>query len=232
MRDRLREGMTVRTAEGDKLGKIASIRDDGFIIEKGWLFKEDYIARFDQVLDVQGDEVIYRRVGEAEAAPPPAERATGAEPAAATGAEPAAATGTEPAAAAGTEEMRLPLAEEQLVAEKRAREAGEVQVRKEVTTHEEQIAVPVQHEEVTVERVPASGQPAPEATFQREAVSVPVMEEEVEVHKRPVVREEVVVQRAPVEEQRVAAAEVRREEAVVEDETIRRRAEDKDKYET
>jgi uncharacterized protein (TIGR02271 family) len=65
-----------------------------------------------------------------------------------------------------------------------------VKVRKRVRTDRERIEVPVKHEEVSVERVPVSGE-ATEAQIGEDEVSVPVTEEEVVVDKRAVAKEEV-----------------------------------------
>src|ERR687890_1828074 len=56
------------------------------------------------------------------------------------------------------DELRVQRTEEELAAGTREREAGAVKVRKRVRTDRETIEVPTRHEEVTVERVPASGE--------------------------------------------------------------------------
>jgi uncharacterized protein (TIGR02271 family) len=127
------------------------------------------------------------------------------------------------AAQARQDEVRMPLAEEQLLVEKQAKQAGEVKIHKEVVTEEKQVAVPVQREEVVVERTPVNeARPAAADAFVERDIAVPVMEEEVRVTKQPVVREEVRVRKEPVQEQRAASAEVRREEAHVDDSEMRR----------
>lgn len=60
-KSRIREGMTVYSAEGDKLGKVISCDASTFIIEKGFFFPKDYVARFDDVRDVTGDDVHLSR---------------------------------------------------------------------------------------------------------------------------------------------------------------------------
>ncbi len=52
----IREGMTVRSSDGRKLGKVIRCGADEFIIEKGFFFPKDYVARYDQA-SVSGDEV-------------------------------------------------------------------------------------------------------------------------------------------------------------------------------
>src|ERR671917_1623912 len=56
------------------------------------------------------------------------------------------------------DELRVQRSEEELLAGTREREAGSVKVRKRVRTDRERIEVPTKHEEVSVERVPVSGE--------------------------------------------------------------------------
>ena len=117
-------------------------------------------------------------------------------------------------------ELRVQRTEEELAAGTREREAGEVRVRKNVRTDRESVEVPTRHEEVSVERVPLSGE-ASEAQIGDDEINVPVTEEEVVVSKRPVVKEEVRIRKDVVEDTEVVEKDVRREEIDVEDETTR-----------
>jgi uncharacterized protein (TIGR02271 family) len=119
------------------------------------------------------------------------------------------------------DELRVQRTEEELAAGTREREAGALRVRKRVRTDRETIEVPTRHEEVSVERVPASGE-ATEAEIGDEEVSVPVTEEEVVVEKRPVAKEEVRIRKDVVEDTETVEEDVRREEVEVEDDTERR----------
>lgn len=213
----VREGMTVRSADGEKLGKVIACEADTFIIEKGFFFPRDYLAHYEDVQDVRGDELLLRHSGAelrelgAEARAGDAGRTSGEQRAGDAGRRRGGAAGT-------TEQLNVPVVEEELTAEKRARQAGEVQVRKEVKTERRDLSVPVTKEEVHVERVPASGREARagDANFRDATVSVPVHEEEVEIRKRPVVKEEVRVSKTARQEQRRASDDVRREEVDVE----------------
>jgi uncharacterized protein (TIGR02271 family) len=120
------------------------------------------------------------------------------------------------------DELRVQRSEEELVAGTREREAGQLKVRKRVRTDREQIEVPTRHEEVSVERVPVSGE-ATEAEIGEDEVVVPVTEEEVVVGKRAVAKEEVRVRKDVVEDTEVVEEDVRREEIDVEDATERGR---------
>jgi uncharacterized protein (TIGR02271 family) len=120
------------------------------------------------------------------------------------------------------DELRVQRSEEELRAGTREREAGSMKVRKRVRTDREQIEVPVKHEEVTVERVPVSGE-ATEAQIGEDEVEVPVTEEEVVVDKRAVAKEEVRIRKDVVEDTETVEEDVRREEVEVEDDTERHR---------
>ena len=120
------------------------------------------------------------------------------------------------------DELRVLRSEEELRAGTREREAGTVRVRKTVRTDRESVEVPTRHEEVSVERVPLSGE-ASEAEIGEDEVDVPVVEEEAVVSKRPVVKEEVRIRKDVVEDTEVVEEDVRREEIDVEDDTTRNR---------
>src|SRR4028118_241544 len=113
------------------------------------------------------------------------------------------------------DELRVQRSEEELVAGTREVEAGAMRVRKRVRTDREQIEVPTRHEEVSVERVPVSGE-ATEAQIGEDEVVVPVTEEEVVVDKRAVAKEEVRLRKDVVEGTEVVEEDVRREEIDVE----------------
>jgi uncharacterized protein (TIGR02271 family) len=217
-RTHVREGMTVYSSDGEKLGNVASCDASTFVIEKGFFFPKDYIARYDHVSEVTGDEVRLaltkdsfvnlrdgEQLGEGEiaASESSTSRATG-------------------------EGVRMPVVEEELDVVKRDREAGEVRLKKDVVTETKRIDVPVTREEVRVERVPVSDREARpgESAFREDSVSVPIREEELEVRKRPVVKEEVRLQKERITEQRAAEADVRKERIDIEGEGGARRVDE------
>jgi uncharacterized protein (TIGR02271 family) len=120
------------------------------------------------------------------------------------------------------DELRVQRSEEELLAGTREREAGSVKVRKRVRVDRERIDVPTRREEVTVERVPVSGE-ATEAQIGADEVSVPVVEDEVVVQKKPVAKEEIRIRKDVVHEQQLVEEDVRREEVDIEDDTRKRR---------
>jgi hypothetical protein len=54
---RLKEGMVVYGSHGEKLGKVAGRGQATFVIEKGTFFPKDYVARYEDVAEISGDEV-------------------------------------------------------------------------------------------------------------------------------------------------------------------------------
>jgi len=108
----------------------------------------------------------------------------------------------------------MQLKEEELHVSKRKVPAGEVEVRKEVVTEQRQITVPVQREEVVIERRPASG--ATGGQIRAEEIRIPVSEEKVDVRKETVVKEEVSVGKRKVTGSETVGGTVRKEEVKVE----------------
>ncbi len=58
--EKLRTRMVVRSADGEKLGKIHSIGIASFEVEKGIFFKEDFLAGYEDIQEVRNGEVILR----------------------------------------------------------------------------------------------------------------------------------------------------------------------------
>ncbi|HXU63772.1 MAG TPA: YsnF/AvaK domain-containing protein [Polyangia bacterium] len=212
------QGMAVATLDGTKVGKVVRADEAGFIVEKGLLFRKDYLCRFEDVADVREGQVVLSRdlATLKESSRPfwealPEAEASTARPAAP--ASPVRSAGAAPTGARA-DELRMPVVEEELVAQTSEREAGEVHVHKSVVTEVKQIEVPVTREEVHVERVAVDARPAApgEALFEETDETIPIHEEVIEVHKRPVVREEVRINKTAEQEMRAASAETRREE--------------------
>jgi uncharacterized protein (TIGR02271 family) len=114
----------------------------------------------------------------------------------------------------------LKLREEQLDVNKQRVQTGEVEVKKEVVDEEKTVNVPVQHEEVYVERRAVDKTEADTTTpiGEDETIRVPIVEEKVEVKKKPVVSEELVIGKKQVTETQSVTENVKREEAKVEKE--------------
>ena len=93
-------------------------------------------------------------------------------------------------------------------------ESGRVRLRKHVVTEEQQLTVPVTHEEVRVERMPAEGGPARIGEDEREIV---LHEEKPVVRKETVPVEQVRLRAEQVTEQRKVRDKVRKEQIEVDD---------------
>ena len=116
-----------------------------------------------------------------------------------------------------TEDGRvIQLKKEHLKAEKETVSKGDVKVRKEVHTEHKQITVPVEHEEVVIERRPAHGRKAGSAAMKTEEIRIPTKEERVHVSKETVVKEEVSVGKRKVRGTETVTGDVKEEELVVE----------------
>ena len=111
--------------------------------------------------------------------------------------------------------------EERLHVEKHPVETGEVRVRKEVHTETKTLEVPVEREEIVVERTPvrgraAAGNVAADSIREGEEIRIPVREEQVDVSKQAVVTEEVKVGKRVVQDSKHVSGDIRKEEVKVE----------------
>lgn len=133
-----------------------------------------------------------------------------------TGTSTYAATGYAADREAGTMQVK----EERLRAEKRPVETGEVSVRKEVHTENKTLEVPVQREEIVVERFPVHGKAATQGVAagdigEGEQFRIPVREEQLQVHKDAVVTEEVRVGKQTHQDVERVSGQVRKEDVKV-----------------
>lgn len=121
-----------------------------------------------------------------------------------------------------TGEPRIRRSEEEARVETREREAGRVNVRKQVRTEREQVRVPKMREQVDIERVPGEGREAPGAKIgEDDEVVIQVFEEEVVVSKRIVLKEEIRLRKKVIEEEEVVEVDLRKEEVDIDDTTRR-----------
>jgi len=233
----LREGMVVHSADGAKLGKVVSCHADGFIIEKGVFLPKATQFQYDDVSELRGDDIYlaHERAQLADASWwNKREQALLARRHRADSEDASSTTSTTSQASAPTDmnaygqaarakspdEIRMPLAEEEITAEKHTRDIGEVRVHKRVVVKQKQITIPVMHEEVRVERVPVESTSSiklSESAFVESTVSIPLHDEEVEIHKRAVVREEVRLTKQTFQEEKTATTDVRKEEIDIEE---------------
>lgn len=123
-----------------------------------------------------------------------------------------------------TEEERLRLHEERLHVNKDRVQTGEVNVGKHVVEDEQTIEVPVEREEVYVERRPVNEESTDAGltgdTYQEgDNIHIPVTEEQVNVSKTDVVNEEIVVGKRKVQDTETVSETIRREKADIDEDT-------------
>lgn len=107
--------------------------------------------------------------------------------------------------------QRMTLSEEQMRVGKRTREAGEVEVSKKVETQRVSKTVPVSHEEVSIERRPATGTSPRTGKISEDEVRIPLSAEEAVVEKRTVPKEEVVIRKKTVQGEQEVETDLKRE---------------------
>ena len=111
----------------------------------------------------------------------------------------------------------MELREERLRARPEQTRSGEVDVRKETVTERQSVDVPVEREEVVVERRPSSGHPSDRRPVgEKEEIRVPVREEHARVEKDTVSRGEVNVRKQTTRDTERVSEDVKKERAKVE----------------
>lgn len=128
--------------------------------------------------------------------------------------------------ASTTDEERLRLHEEHLKVDKERVQTGEVNVGKHVVEDTQTIEVPVEREEVYIERRPVNeaadstatgGLTGKDAYQDGENIHIPISEERVEVSKTDVVSEEIVVGKRKVQDTEQVTETTRREVADIDE---------------
>jgi uncharacterized protein (TIGR02271 family) len=115
-------------------------------------------------------------------------------------------------------ETVVPLAREELEVGKRSVERGRIRVRKTVRSREELVEQPLQHDEVTVERVAVNREvdAPPQPRYERDALVIPVIEEVLVTRKQLVLKEEIYIRRRSVESVHQERVTLRSEDVEVE----------------
>ena len=210
-------GWAVYDTSGDKIGDVADVGANYLLVQKGLLFIKDIYIPTSEIRDVDAnDQRAYLGVAKDdidslgwENPPVAGDDATASTSDYMTGAD---------QTVADEDRQRLQLHEEELQAQTRREQAGEVQVSKRVVEEQQSLEVPVTHEEVEVRRVRVDRDASDvEPAFQGdgETIRVPVTAETVEVTKQPRVVEEIEITKRPVTERQQVSETVRREEADV-----------------
>jgi len=234
----IQHGWDVFGSDGEKVGDVSEVGSNYVLVKKGFIFTKDRYIPTSAITGIEHDRV-YLNVTKDQADTmgwdqPPAD-ATGYAAATTTtqttdtdytmtdrtedqGMEYAGAT-EEPSRTETTETdtVRVPRYEEELQAQTTEREAGTVQVTKDVTEEERTLEVPVTREEVHVETHPVDEAATDTSqAFQGGTIEVPVREEQVETRKEPRVAEELEIEKTAVQDTETVSDTVRREDVRVE----------------
>jgi uncharacterized protein (TIGR02271 family) len=115
----------------------------------------------------------------------------------------------------------LPIIEERVVVNREVVETGRVRLTRRVHETDEEISVPVQHDEVDVERVPINqtlpaGALPPATRYEGDVLIIPVVREVAVVETRLLVVEELRVTKRQVTTTHTEPVHLRREELIVE----------------
>lgn len=129
------------------------------------------------------------------------------------------------ARATTAEEEHLRLHEERLSVDKERVQTGEVNVGKHVVEEQQTLEIPVEREEVYVERRPVNEEVNSDKTGltdknvydDGETIHIPLSEERVEVSKKDVISEEIIVKKRTVQDTEVVNETVRHEEADIDE---------------
>ncbi|MED1905905.1 YsnF/AvaK domain-containing protein [Cytobacillus firmus] len=134
---------------------------------------------------------------------------------------------------AAEDEQSLKLREEHLDVSKERVQAGEVEIHKDVVEKQKSVNVPVEHEEVYVERrkVNDAAGVSSSPISDDETIRIPITEERVEVSINPVVTEEIVIGKREVQETQQVKENLKKEEVhfeggrehITEDEDLNRK---------
>jgi len=226
----IRPGWAIYGSDDQKIGDVNELGPNYVLVTKGLIFIKDLYIPFDAItnvdptrqcafLDVSKDDVESmgwdqipcegeaRTTGYA-GGPETTDTLTGTDTRTDTRTDEMRAGTT-----AGSDTVRVPIHEEELQAEKRRDQAGEVEISKRVTEEQQELDVPVTREEVNVRRVSVIRDATDDdrAFAEGDTIRVPVTEEQVDVTKRPRVVEEVEISKRPVTETQHVSDTVRRE---------------------
>ena len=118
-----------------------------------------------------------------------------------------------------TGEQRVKLREERLTINKESVNVGEATIAKDVVSHQQDVDVPIYHEELYIERRPVTETNAPDTTpiGAGEMIRIPLMREQVQVSKRVVQTGEVAVGKRQVQDTQHIRETIREEKLVVDD---------------
>ncbi len=208
-------GTEVFSADGEKLGKVVAVDQGYLVVEKGFLFPSENYVPTSAVASYDGNAAYLSVSKEVALSSGWDRRSTEVTTATSTDTTMTGNvdyTGAERTNLTDQDRLVVPVHEEELVATKRAREAGEVQITKNVVEEARTIEVPITEERVQVTRrvVDRVGE-AGEAAFREETIEVPLTTEEVDLQKRVRVAEEIEIDKKAVQTTQAVQGTVRKE---------------------
>ena len=211
-----------RGSNDEDLGEVQEVGQNYVLVQKGIINKEKFYIPRDLSESYDGDVLRFRISEEdvksrfmRDTPPPPSSQTSPQQRTTTTSSMPRQ---ERTAAAEEQETTTVPLTEERLGVSKTA-SSREATITKEPVTETKSVEVPVTHEEISVERRPASGSSSTTAADgpvqSRTETKVPLKSEEVQVTKQPYVKEEVSVKKKPVTETKTVTDQVTSEKARV-----------------
>jgi uncharacterized protein (TIGR02271 family) len=193
-----------RGINDEDLGEVQEVGDTYVLVQKGLINKEKYYIPQNEVESYDGnilrfklseEEIKGKYLGDS----PPLTRNTGKDD-----------------QEEESESTHVPLVEERLNISKRDVTYKEATLIKEPVTETKTVEVPITHEELIVERRPASKSTTSTSDLEppvtsKEEIKIPLKKEELEVKKEPYVKEEVVLKKRRVTETKTITEEVKSE---------------------
>ena len=113
------------------------------------------------------------------------------------------------------DDKKIRLRSEELGVSKNLVEVGDVELSKEIIEEQKIVDVPVNHEEVVIERHSIDNEASDSPITDEETIHIPISEEQVQVDKHTVVTGEVEAHKREVEETKHIEKTLKREEAHV-----------------
>jgi len=217
--EQITQGAEVYDANNERIGKVAKVGRDYFLVQKGMLFPKDMYLPMSAASRVDSKHV-YLSMAKEQATLMAAERLP-VQGDAWYGATTMGSAANTTNAVRGTETMSVPVIEEELRAGVREVQGGSARIVKNVVSEQQSIDVPVSHDEVYVtER--AVNRPATQADIaamnrDTETIDIPLTEQQAVTSKEAVVTGEVGIRKEVTTEMQRVSDTVRREEVHVED---------------
>ena len=213
-------GTSVYGSDGEKIGDVAEVSNDYFVIEKGFIFTTDLYVPMSAIAGVDEDGVrLSMTKDQVESSDwsdaPVAGTTDDTDDSYVAGSTDDTYVGTDTDLTDGD---RLERREERLTVDRTTDQAGSVRVGKHVEEDVQSADVPVTREEVTIDRHSVD-RPASGDGFTEDSIDVPVYEERVETGKEARVVEEIEVGKTATTDTAHVEDTVRREEFDIDDET-------------